>query len=43
MQPEYFLLDDLAHMTALTRLDLMALVHQAMDLGLLPAKFPEAV
>ena len=43
MQPEYFLLEDLAELTALTKLDLMGLVHQAMELGLLPAKFPEAV
>ncbi len=43
MQPEYFLLEDLAQLTALTKLDLMGQVHQAMDLGLLPARFPEAV
>ena len=43
MQPEYFLLESLAHMTALTKLDLMGLVHKALEQGLLPAKFPQAV
>jgi len=40
MQPQYFVLDDLAHLTALTKLDLMALVREAINTGLLPAKFP---
>ncbi len=43
MQPQYFVLDDLAHLTALTKLDLMAIVREAIELGLLPAKFPAKV
>ncbi|NRA71403.1 MAG: phenylalanine 4-monooxygenase [Gammaproteobacteria bacterium] len=39
MQPQYFVLDDMAHLTALTKLDLMSIVRQAISLGLLPAKF----
>jgi phenylalanine-4-hydroxylase len=40
MQPQYFVLENLAQLTTLTKLDLMALVDQAIELGLLPAKFP---
>lgn len=40
MQPQYFVLENIAHLTALTKLDLMALVREAIDKGLLPAKFP---
>lgn len=39
MQPQYFVLENLAHLTELTKLDLMSLVDQAIELGLLPAKF----
>jgi len=39
MQPQYFVLDNLAQLTALTKLDLMDLVRQAITLGLLPAQF----
>ncbi|MDP2562685.1 phenylalanine 4-monooxygenase [Psychrobium sp. 1_MG-2023] len=44
LQPQYFVVDDLEHLTHLTTLDLMALVDEAMTLGLLPAKFePKAL
>jgi len=39
MQPQYYVIDDLKHLTDLTKLDLMAIVKEAMELGLLPAKF----
>lgn len=39
MQPQYFVLENMEHLTALTKLDLMALVRQAIELGMLPAKF----
>jgi len=39
MQPQYFVLDNMQHLTKLTHLDLMALVDQAITMGLLPAKF----
>jgi len=39
MQPQYFVLDDMAHLTKLTNIDLMAIVDQAITMGLLPAKF----
>jgi len=39
LQPQYFVLENLAHLTQLTKLDLMSIVDQAIELGLLPAKF----
>jgi len=39
MQPQYYVIDNLQHLTDLTKLDLMAIVKEAMALGLLPAKF----
>ncbi|MGB1297176.1 MAG: phenylalanine 4-monooxygenase [Psychrobium sp.] len=39
MQPQYYVIENLAHLTELTNLDLMALVKQAMQMGLLPPKF----
>jgi len=41
LQPQYFVVDSLAHLTELTKLDLMSIVDQAIELGLLPAKFEQ--
>ena len=43
MQPQYFVLENMEHLTKLTALDLMALVDQAIEMGLLPAKFDKKV
>jgi len=39
MQPQYYVLENMAHLTELTKLDLMSIVDEAIELGLLPAKF----
>lgn len=39
MQPQYFVIENLEHLTDLTKLDLMAIVKEAIKLGLLPPKF----
>lgn len=41
MQPRYFVLKSLDELFALTQLDLMAAVHEAMQLGLLPKPFAD--
>lgn len=40
LQPLYYVLDGLHTLHDLSRQDIMALVHQAMELGLYPPKFP---
>lgn len=41
MQPRYFVLQSLDELLALTEIDLMSAIHEAMQLGLLPKPFTE--